>query len=155
MFGEFFVGDKHSNQIQPAFDVKSILKMDSNLSHQQTSSEDKVTSLIKALENDLDACDFKWTLFVAAANNYKYDSLLKPFPSAYVENKALNIGHLRETIASIPRFTILLQKLRNDSHKIENCISDNAIDLLYWCLISVKEPALKSVRRSNVSMALS
>lgn len=136
--------------------------MDSNLSHQQTSieqtktfdSEDKVTSLIKALENDLDACDFKWTLFVAAANNYKYDSLLKPFPSAYVENKALNIGNLRETIASIPRFTILLQQLRNLSDKIENCISDNAIDLLYWCLISIKEPALKSVRRSNVSIAL-
>lgn len=114
---------------------------------------DKVTSLIAALECDLDACDFKWTLFVAAANNYKFDSLLKPFPSAYLINRTLNIGRLREVITSIPPFSHLLQTLRNHPNALGNPVNDEAIDLLYWCLISVKEPVLKSIGRSNVSIA--
>lgn len=137
--------------------------MDSNPIGQQKCSEkmktidlvDKINSLIKALESDLDACDFKWNLFVAAANNYKFDSLLKPFPSVYVINRALDIERLREQIAKVPRFANLLQTLKDFSKGIERCINDETIDLLYWCLISVKEPLLKSINRTNVSIILS
>lgn len=118
---------------------------------------DKVKSLIHILESDLDGSDFKWTLFVAAAVNYKYDTLLKPFPSAYVANKILDIERLRETIACIPTFTILLPKLRNfvdHTNSRDNSINDESINLLYWCLISVKEPVLKSINRMNVSIVL-
>lgn len=129
--------------------------MDSVTSSQQEMDlADKVDCLIKILEADLDACDFKWTLFVTAANHYKFDSLLKPFPSAYVTNKVLNINDLRTTIASIPRFNTLLQMLRNfdkSSDGSETVISDAAINLLYWCLLGVKEPTLKSIDRLNVS----
>lgn len=136
--------------------------MDSNPIGQQKCSEkmktidlvDKINILIKTLESDLDACDFKWNLFVAAANNYKFDSLLKPFPSVYVVNRALDIERLREQIAKVPRFANLLQTLRDFSNGIEKCINDETIDLLYWCLISVKEPLLKSVNRTNVSIIL-
>lgn len=124
----------------------------------------KIDILIKILESDLDACDFKWTLFVAAASSYKYDSSLKPFPIAYVANKVLNINRLRDTISNIPALSVLLQNLRNFRNeqttlmtttittKIEDCIDDEHIDLLYWCLISAKEPTLKSIHRSNVSV---
>lgn len=114
---------------------------------------EKVRSLIEILENDLDACDFKWTLFVAAAINYKYDSLLKPFPSAYVSNNVLDINRLRETIARIPSFSILLQNLHIYCGQPDDFVNDDNVDLLYWCLISVKEPALKSVKRLNVSIS--
>lgn len=116
---------------------------------------DKARELIKVLDKDLDASDFKWTLFVAAANSYKYDSLLRPFPSAYATKKVLNISDLRETIASIPRFSQLLPILRNVADRpsqIENDISDKAIELLYWCLMGLKEPTLKSINRPNVSI---
>lgn len=117
---------------------------------------EKANNLIKILENDLDACDFKWSLFVAAAINYKYDSLLKPFPSAYVANRILNINCLRDRIACVPDFCDLLEKLRHfcdhpNTH--DNCINDDTIDLLYWCLISAREqPVLKSINRSDVSI---
>lgn len=116
---------------------------------------DKVNILIETLENDLDACDFKWTLFVAAAMSYKYDSLLKPFPNAYVTNKLLNINNLRDTIRNIPALSVLLKKLRNcyDDLSNDDCINEENIDLLYWCLITV-EPTLKSVHRLNVSKIL-
>lgn len=116
---------------------------------------DKVKSLIDIIESDLDGSDFKWTLFVASAANYKYDTLLKPFPSAYVANKIFDIEHLRETIACIPTFAVLLTKLRNycdRTNSRDNSINDESINLLYWCLISVKEPVLKSINRINVSI---
>lgn len=118
-------------------------------------SSAKIVSLITRIENDINACDFKWTLFVTAANSYKYDSLLKPFPNAYVANKLLNINHLREVIASVPCFSRLLTILKNivdesQSHE-NNDITDECIDLLHWCLIRAKEPTLKSVHPSNVS----
>lgn len=118
-------------------------------------SNDKIESLIKKLEIDLIACDFKWTLFVTAANSYKYDSLLKPFPNAYVVDKQLNIYRLRKVIASVPSFDRLLSTLRSIVDHSEsgenNDITEECIDLLYWCLIRAKEPTLKSVHPSNVS----
>lgn len=116
----------------------------------------KIVSLIQKLEDDMNACDFKWTLFVAAANSYKYDSLLKPFPSAYVIDKALNINHLRAVISSVPSFGRLLPILRKiAAGQLEldetNGIREDGINLLCWCLIRAKEPSLKSVHASNVS----
>lgn len=125
-------------------------------SKQSMNSVDKAKSLVEILESDLDACDFKWTLFVSAANNYKYDSLLKPFPTAYVANKILYIDRLREMIACVPAFDVLLPKLRSfcDHTSMGNSINAEIIDLLYWCLISVREPVLKTVNRANVSIIL-
>lgn len=120
-------------------------------------TNDKIVCLIKKIENDINACDFKWTLFVASANSYKYDSLLKPFPNAYVANKILNINRLREVIASVPCFSRLLAELRmavDEESKTTgetNDITEECIDLLYWCLIRAKEPTLKSVHPTNVS----
>lgn len=115
---------------------------------------DKVRILIRTLESDLDACDFKWTLFVAAATSFRYDSLLKPFPNAYV---AKDIDDLRASISQIPAMSVLLEHLKTFYDEsappmpIDACINDENIDLLYWCLINDKEPTLRSIYRSEVS----
>lgn len=125
-------------------------------SKQYLNITDKANDLLRILESDLEACDFKWTLFVAAANNYKYDSLLKPFPCAFVSNKILQINRLRETIAIIPEFSVLSRRLHifcDHPNFIDDCIHNKTIDLLHWCLIGdkAKEPILKNINRSNVS----
>lgn len=118
---------------------------------------EKVKKLIEILENDLIASDFKWTLFVAAANSYKYDSLLKPFPSTFINNKTLDIFKLREVIANVPAFSVFLDELRRAA---EQCsflnvkIDEETVDLIYWCLLSSREPFLKSIDRLNVSIFL-
>lgn len=136
----------------------NVLKKTQQKSTGSLHSKDKIPILIKKLENDLNACDFKWTLFVAAANSYKYDSLLKPFPNAYVVDKILKINRLREVISTIPHFSRLLcilQNIVNQTKPEENDdITDESIDLLYWCLIRAKDPTLKSVHSSNVSKFL-
>lgn len=40
----------------------------------------KIKELKIAIENDLEACDIRWTLFVAASQSYRFDSRLKPYP---------------------------------------------------------------------------
>ncbi|PSN47378.1 Mono [ADP-ribose] polymerase PARP16 [Blattella germanica] len=44
----------------------------------------KALSLRSILENDLQAADVKWSLFVAACQSYRYDSCLKPFPPQFI-----------------------------------------------------------------------
>lgn len=115
---------------------------------------EKVANLLNILQSNFDECDFKWTLFVAAANHYKFDSLLKPFPPAFVDGKTLDIFRLRKVIESVPVFSILVEKLQfivDNKSFDENVLSENSIDLLHWCLITVREPSLKIVERQNVS----
>lgn len=109
----------------------------------------KVTLLIKALEDDLNACDFKWTLFVAAAHSYRHESVLKPIPVAYIVNKTYDLERLHKIIARVPNFCDLLPKLRHFAERYCDGVDEETIDLLYWCL---HDPFLKSVDRANVSM---
>lgn len=120
---------------------------------------EKVKKLTEILENDLVASDFKWTLFVAAANSYKYDSLLKPFPSMFIysNNQTLDIFKLREVIAAVPAFPVFLKELHRiaEHSSFSNMqIDEEMIDLIYWCLLSNREPSLKSIDRLNVSISL-
>lgn len=116
---------------------------------------EKVKKLTEILENDLIASDFKWTLFVTAANSYKYDSLLKPIPSMYINNQTLDIFKLREVIAKVPAFSVFLDKLRRAAKQTSFSnvkIDEETVDLIYWCLSSNREPSLKSIDRLNVSI---
>jgi hypothetical protein len=51
-------------------------------------------NLLKSLKSDSMAADVKWSLFVSAANNYKFDSCLKPFPSQFVKDEEKDIESL-------------------------------------------------------------
>ena len=54
----------------------------------------KAVLLRNMLENDLQAADVKWSLFVAACQSYRYDSCLKPFPPQFISNGVKDIDSL-------------------------------------------------------------
>lgn len=54
----------------------------------------KTKNLLESLQSDPMAADVKWSLFVSAANNYKFDSCLKPFPSQFVKDEEKDIESL-------------------------------------------------------------
>lgn len=54
----------------------------------------KTGNLLESLKSDPMAADVKWSLFVSAANNYKFDSCLKPFPSQFVKDEEKDIESL-------------------------------------------------------------
>lgn len=54
----------------------------------------KTGNLLESLQSDPMAADVKWSLFVSAANNYKFDSCLKPFPSQFVKDDEKDIEAL-------------------------------------------------------------
>ena len=54
----------------------------------------KAVALRNMLENDLQAADVKWSLFVAACQSYRFDSCLKPFPPQFIINGVKDIDSL-------------------------------------------------------------
>lgn len=109
----------------------------------------KIAALMNVLIVDLDACDMKWTFFVAAAHSYRYDSQLKPYPIHPITGKPYEIENLHEIIANVLPFSDLLKKLQ-----AKQPIADEIVHLLYWILVRLRDPYLKSVHRSNVSFFL-
>lgn len=104
------------------------------------------TALTAVLADDLNACDMKWTFFVAAAHSYRYDSQLKPYPMNPADGKPYEIENLHAIIDKVPPFSELLKKL-----EAKQPLADEIVHLLHWILVRVRDPYLKSVDRSNVS----
>ena len=42
--------------------------------------------VLQRLESDLSSADMQWSLFMSALESYRHDSILRPFPSAYVQD---------------------------------------------------------------------
>ncbi|XP_011640935.1 mono [ADP-ribose] polymerase PARP16 [Pogonomyrmex barbatus] len=106
--------------------------------------EKKISSLKHLLEKDPKAADLKWSLFVAASNTYRYDSCLKPFPPMYIKNECKDIEALRRAIESVPPLPVICKELS------ENSVYENygeTIELLYWVLLRLRDPYVKSVER--------
>lgn len=57
-----------------------------SITSQSAKVDQKSAVLRNILQNDPKAADFKWSLFVAACQSYRYDSCLKPFPSQFSNN---------------------------------------------------------------------
>ncbi|XP_028399236.1 protein mono-ADP-ribosyltransferase PARP16-like [Dendronephthya gigantea] len=75
---------------------------------------DKVLSKVK---NDPCSADFQISLFMSALQNYRHDSLLRPFPSSYLhENGEKNTDSLKDVANRIPR----VSKLRKSKQQISN-----------------------------------
>lgn len=111
-----------------------------------TDIDEKLTALQTELTDDLNACDMKWTFFVAAANSYRHETIMKPYPTHPTNGKPYEIENLRETIAKVPPFGALLTQLR-----AKQPIDEEIVHLVHWILVRVRDPHLKSVDRSNVS----
>lgn len=82
------------------------------------------------LDSDIYGCDLRWTLFVAAAQSYRYDSRLVPYPPQYTTNeKFVDIESILEVIDRVPSFDLLQHQLTKPEQ-----IPQNVLDLLYWVL---------------------
>ncbi|PZC79155.1 protein mono-ADP-ribosyltransferase PARP16 [Helicoverpa armigera] len=106
------------------------------------SLEKKAVHLRLVLEKDFKAADIKWSLFVAAAFSFRYESCLRPFPPAFLKNGVKDMDELLSVITDVPALDLVLQQLDNLDN-LSN-ISD-IIDLLFYVLVRLKEPALKTV----------
>ncbi|KYQ49075.1 Poly [ADP-ribose] polymerase 16 [Trachymyrmex zeteki] len=106
--------------------------------------EKKITSLKHLLEKDPRAADLKWSLFVAASNTYRYDSCLKPFPPMYIKNECKDIEALRRAIESVPPLPVICKEL-GETDVYQNY--GEIIELLYWVLLRLRDPYIKSVQK--------
>lgn len=64
--------------------------------------EEAKERVLQRLESDLTSADLQWSLFIAALESYRHDSILRPFPSAYVVGDGnknfqglVSVGHLK------------------------------------------------------------
>lgn len=113
--------------------------------------ERKISSLKYLLDRDPKAADLKWSLFVAASNTYRYDTCLKPFPPMYIKNECKDIEALRKAIESVPPLPVIVKEL-GDSNAYENY--SETIELLYWVLLRLKDPHLKSLQQGSYDSIL-
>lgn len=108
-----------------------------------------VLDLIDVLGTDLGACDLKWNLFVAAAQSYRYDSQLKPFPPAYQEGASVDIGKLLAVIDQTPSLRLIYQLLLDRNERILRKYH-KVLRLLHWNFVTVSDPCLRTVNKENV-----
>lgn len=70
------------------------------------------------LQSDLLACDVRFSLFVAAATSYMYESLLRPFPKEFLDsNQRPDINAIFDTIADVDRLETILAQLINGNYR--------------------------------------
>ncbi|XP_047528737.1 protein mono-ADP-ribosyltransferase PARP16 isoform X1 [Vanessa atalanta] len=104
--------------------------------------EKKAVHLRLVLEKDFKAADVKWSLFVAAAFSFRYESCLRPFPPVFIKNGIKDMDELLSVITDVPALDLVLQQLDNLDNLAN--ISD-ILDLLFYVLVRLKEPCLKTV----------
>ncbi|XP_031769199.2 protein mono-ADP-ribosyltransferase PARP16 isoform X2 [Galleria mellonella] len=65
--------------------------------------EKKAVHLRLVLEKDFKAADIKWSLFVAAAFSFRYESCLRPFPPSFLKNGIKDMDTLHDSIITTGR----------------------------------------------------
>ncbi|XP_029677856.1 protein mono-ADP-ribosyltransferase PARP16 [Formica exsecta] len=133
---------KNKNVTKTGLDVLYTSRVDRNVTDEDLGR--KILSLKHLLEKDPKAADLKWSLFVAASNTYRYDSCLKPFPPMYIKNECKDIEALRRAIESVPPLPLIRKEL-NEAGAYENY--GETIELLYWVLLRLRDPHIKSVQK--------
>lgn len=71
-------------------------------------TEEAKERVLQRLESDLTSADLQWSLFIAALESYRHDSILRPFPSAYVVGDGnknfqglVSVGHLKNLSSAV------------------------------------------------------
>lgn len=113
-------------------------------------TQNQVFNLRLALEKDIAACDIKWSLFVAAAQSYRYHSRLNPYPPKYAtkEKSEYDIDRIRLTISNVPTLHQLLRQIQNDELRL----NEDVVDLVHWVVCSKSFSTLRCVAKDEVSM---
>lgn len=105
----------------------------------------KLFDLKIELVKDLYANDAKWSLFVAAASSYRYESLLKTLPSKYQNSFNSNSDDI-ELLNKIINETSSLQNILNDcNNKNYDNINPDVIELIHWILIDSNDFQLRTI----------
>jgi len=113
--------------------------------------QNQIISLRLQLEKDIVACDLKWSLFVAAAQSYRYHSRLNPYPPKYAtEAKSeYDIDRIRLVISNVPPFHQLLKQIKN-----EELLDDDVLELIHWVVCSKSYPTFRSVAKEKFDSTL-
>ncbi|KAK7891045.1 hypothetical protein WMY93_023008 [Mugilogobius chulae] len=103
---------------------------------------DVVRELVcSCLHRDPVAADLRCSLFVAAAQNYKRDSLLRPFPPRYISGDNKDFEELLADVKSLPgvRELVRLRPGEGDHH----------LALTHW-ILSSKSLAIKTLEKEEI-----
>lgn len=86
-------------------------------------------SLIQHLSMDLLSCDVKLSLFSGAAKSFRHDSVLSPFPPAFLDDTgSKDIKGIHDALLAIPPLNRLQRQLEQNSCQL----SDQQLNLLSW-----------------------
>lgn len=108
---------------------------------QQPLPADVVRELVcSCLHRDPVAADLRCSLFVAAAQNYKRDSLLRPFPPRYISEDDKDFEELLSDVKSLPGVRELV-RLRSGE-------GDHHLALTHW-ILSSKSFAIKTLEKEE------
>jgi poly [ADP-ribose] polymerase 16 len=110
------------------------------------STDGNHADLTRTLQNDLLACDLKYSLFNAAAHSITYDSCLKPFPPMFTSNGFSNIDQLIQVLATVP-------PLRVFCDQVNSLEGQNTKVFLEWLLMN-EDIRLTTVDRSRFDRIL-
>ncbi|XP_072291521.1 protein mono-ADP-ribosyltransferase PARP16 isoform X2 [Eucyclogobius newberryi] len=102
---------------------------------------DVVRELVRScLHRDPVAADLRCSLFVAAAQNYKRDSVLRPFPPRYISGDNKDFEELLADVKSLPgvRELVRLRPGEGDHH----------LALTHW-ILSSKSLAIKTLEKEE------
>lgn len=91
--------------------------------------EEKIDSLFSSTTKfELLAIDFELNLLVSAAQSYKHESVLKPFPSTFLNdfNNDKNYDLLLSTLLTLPPVTTWKTKSKS--------FTKDQLSLIYWLL---------------------
>lgn len=103
--------------------------------------EEAKERVLQRLESDLTSADLQWSLFISALESYRHDSILRPFPSAYVVGDGnKNFQGLVQVCSTVPAFDKLLTETN------EKVYAQETWDILDWALD--RTFALRSVKKS-------
>ena len=101
-----------------------------------------LSQLHQELQRDTLAADLRFSLFVGALNNFKYESLLKPIPIQFKNSDGeVDIDRLRQLTARLPGF----QKLT----AIEDELTPEEASLLKNVLLNNNQYQLSSISLSD------
>lgn len=94
--------------------------------------EEKLDSIFNNTnKSDLLALDFEINLLICAAQSYKHETVLKPFPSTFLSdsNNNKNYTQLLNAIESLPPLLEWKNRIKNKK------FSSDQLLLIYWLLI--------------------
>uniref|UniRef100_A0A3Q2CMQ6 Poly [ADP-ribose] polymerase n=1 Tax=Cyprinodon variegatus TaxID=28743 RepID=A0A3Q2CMQ6_CYPVA len=92
------------------------------------------------LHRDPAAADLRCSLFVAAAQSYKRDSLLRPFPPRYISGDIKDFEELLADVNSLPGVRDLVRLHPNEG--------DHHLALIHW-ILSSKSLAVKTLPKDE------